>query len=135
MNYIYVCSDSTRDEVFDKRLFGDKEKFKKPVEQDDKLFLLDKDKELIIGPFLAETAMEKNIDKDAFGGRFPYQVRVDWDKLHTIPRNELDKQLKPTRPINESDALEIIFQLIQDGEQWSPKQDTLASYISSISRR
>lgn len=75
MAWYFVCSEDTRNEVFNKQLFADSDR--KAVKEGDTLFLQDLDADAVIGPFEAETAVQRYIDGSAFGGSFPWQVRVD----------------------------------------------------------
>lgn len=117
MIFKFICTKETRDEVFDKQLFADSRDYKKQVEQGDMLLLQDLDANEIIGPFEAETPMQKNIDQNAFEGRFPYQVKVDWDELYTISQDNLEEDLSGKQIIAPPDTQDIINQLTQSGQR------------------
>ena len=118
MAWYFVCSEDTRNEVFNKQLFADSDR--KAVEEGDTLFLQDLDADAVIGPFEAETAVQRYIDGSAFGGSFPWQVRVDWDELYRIDADELP-YVEWSESVSESMTQRILQQLNQHGERWSPE--------------
>ncbi|MCX6163349.1 MAG: hypothetical protein NTU73_00550 [Ignavibacteriae bacterium] len=73
-----MCNKNTYEECLEKKLFGNKF-YKKKVERiipKDIFFLHNYDDNTIEGPFYAVSNGQENIDKNAWGGRFPYQVRI-----------------------------------------------------------
>jgi hypothetical protein len=118
MAWYFVCSEDTRNEVFNKQLFADSDR--KAVEEGDTLFLQDLDADAVIGPFEAETAVQRYIDSSAFGGSFPWQVRVSWDELHQIDASELP-YVEWSESVSESRTQQILERLHQRGERWSPE--------------
>lgn len=120
MSWYFVCSENTRDEVLGKRIFADDDR--KAVEEGDTLFLRDLYTDAVIGPFEAETAIQRYIDSNAFSGRFPWQVRVNWNKLYRIDADELP-YVEWSESIPESKTERILQQLNQHGEQYSPEEE------------
>jgi len=77
--YVFVCSSWTEGECLDKRLFGlpDREwKRVSQIKEGDILFLLNYMTGHLHGVFEASSDGILNIDPNAWGGRFPAQVKV-----------------------------------------------------------
>jgi hypothetical protein len=77
--YIFMCNKNTYEECLEKKIFGNKF-YKKKVERiipKDILFLHNYVDNTIEGPFYAASNGQENIDKNAWRGRFPYQVRIN----------------------------------------------------------
>ena len=87
MYWKFVCSSETEAECFQGALFGDTMKFwdeVKEIKRGDALFLYNIDTDVLFGPFEAESDGGLNIEPDAWGGRFPAQVRVGWEAISLI---------------------------------------------------
>lgn len=82
--YIFRCSNATQKECFEKMLFGDKLVYrsKQPVRKGDILFLYNVATEILQGVFVAETDATINIDREAWGGDYPWQVKVAWKEKY-----------------------------------------------------
>lgn len=76
--YKFVCDSSTEKECFIRQLFGNTETV--DVESGEMLFLHNNDSDFLMGPFVANSDLEKNIIPTAWEGDYPYQVRVDWSE-------------------------------------------------------
>lgn len=77
--YIFACTGKTERECFDRMLFAAGRLYGERVleiKKGDPLFLLNLDIDSIYGPFEAKSDGKKDIDPEAWGGRYPYQVRV-----------------------------------------------------------
>ena len=82
--YAFRCSDTTYDECIKKNLFGQTKVFLNQIMQINKgdvIFLhkvrrKNDSEEFIEGPFFA-TQPGENLDKDAWNGKFPAQLRVE----------------------------------------------------------
>ena len=59
------------------------------------IFLLNFSAKSVAGPFVATTALFKNIAPNAFGGKFPWQVRVDQllENLDSKPRQLVEQAI------------------------------------------
>lgn len=77
--HIFACTSKTERECFDRMLFaagrvyGDRVL---AVKKGDPLFLLNLDTDVIHGAFAARSDGKKDIVPEAWGGRYPYQVKV-----------------------------------------------------------
>jgi len=83
----FLCSSETETECFEKCLFGLPETYREQVLQvkrGDKLILYNYEKDLVFLPFIAESDGGWKLEKDAWRGRFPAQVRVSWKTLTII---------------------------------------------------
>ena len=89
--YLFLCSNRTQKECFQKKLFGSTRKYLGWVEEikiGTPLLLYSVDSKTLFGPFRAASEGKWNIDPAAWENMrplaFPAQVSVDWDKLHEI---------------------------------------------------
>jgi hypothetical protein len=83
----FICTNETEAECFQRALFGDTMKFWdeiKDVKKGDILFLYNVQTDVLFGPFTAESDGKRDIEPDAWGGRFPAQVRVGWKAISMI---------------------------------------------------
>jgi len=83
--FVAVCKNETEKECFKLMLFGSLRSWFDKVSQvgkGDVGFLLNLDKNVLYGIFRAETDGMLNIVPEAWGGRFPSQIRVSWEKKH-----------------------------------------------------
>ena len=88
--FLAVCSYATEKECLEKMLFGSLAKWTTEVakvERGDIGFLRNYEANTIFGIFRAESDGLLNIDKDAWGGRFPAQVKVAWEKQYNPLQN------------------------------------------------
>lgn len=77
---IFACTNNTEKECFERKLFGTNGLYGDKVfkiEKGDFLFLLNIDKDILYGPFIAHSKGSKNIEVDAWKGKYPYQVQVN----------------------------------------------------------
>jgi SAM-dependent methyltransferase len=77
--HIFACTSKTEKECLDRMLFGTGRLYGDGVlkiKKGDALFLLNLDTDVIYGAFTAGSAGKKDIVQEAWGGRYPYQVRV-----------------------------------------------------------
>jgi transitional endoplasmic reticulum ATPase len=77
--FFMLCRDSTENECLEKGLFGDKQwllPHLKSIKKGDIGFLLNVSKDQLLGIFAAEGEAKLNIDPNAWGGKFPVQVKV-----------------------------------------------------------
>lgn len=84
--FIAVCKNWTEEECLDRMLFASLpdwfDKKVSRVRRGDIGFLLNLDTDMLFGIFRAESDGQMNIDPTAFGGRYPAQVRVLWEKKY-----------------------------------------------------
>jgi DNA modification methylase len=77
--FIFACTDKTERECFERSLFGT-EKVYGPIviriRKGDLLFLNNLDSNSLYGVFKAVSDGDFNIQPDAWGGKYPYQVKV-----------------------------------------------------------
>ena len=88
--FLAVCSYRTEKECFDKMLFGSLVKWTTEVakvQKGDIGFLRNYESDKLFGIFRAESNGLLNIDKNAWGGRFPAQVKVVWEKRYDPLQN------------------------------------------------
>ena len=78
--FVFVCTNKSETECFEKLLFAT-EKFYGPIvvriRENDLLFLHNRDKDVLYGVFKAVSDGGLNIDPCAFGGKYPYHVKVE----------------------------------------------------------
>ena len=75
----FVCTNETEAECFQRMLFGDTNRLRKVVErvrEGDICFLYNLNTDTLFGPFEAISSGRMNIEPEAWGGRFPAQVKV-----------------------------------------------------------
>jgi DNA modification methylase len=125
--FIFACTDKTEKECFDRMIFSTNKLYSDEVLQikkGDYLFLYNIDKDVIYGIFKAVSDGGKNIEPDAWGGKYPYQVIVEKNENSIIlkeARKILDKMgIKWGRILN-SQLLEIFLKYLQnpDNFDWS----------------
>lgn len=92
--YIFSCSDETRQECLDKKLFGGTEKQRwwiNEVRPGNILFLYDYSRHCLLGLFKATTKGGSCFESDAWGGKYPAQVKVEWEsgKIIELPYSEI----------------------------------------------
>jgi hypothetical protein len=99
-SYIFRCSNKTEQECFDRHLFGELEKLSRrilEIKTGDTLFLYNVDTSLLYGVFTASSDGKKDIQSDAWKGKFPWQVAVsmtkDYEPLH---KSEIDHLIQMT---------------------------------------
>lgn len=77
--HIFACTDKTERECLDRMLFATGRLYGESVlaiKKGDPLFLLNLDTDTIHGGFEAKSDGKKDIEPEAWGGRYPYQVKV-----------------------------------------------------------
>jgi len=78
--FIFACTDKSESECLQRSLFAT-EKMYGPVviriREGDLLFLNNLDTDILYGVFQAISCGNLNMEPDAFGGRYPYQVKVN----------------------------------------------------------
>lgn len=78
--YIFVCSNKTEKECFQRMLFGTSKAYAADtltVKTGDILFLLNIDSDVLYGVFRAKSDGKQNIVPEAWNGKYPYQVRAE----------------------------------------------------------
>jgi DNA modification methylase len=125
--FIFACTDKTEKECFDRMIFSTNKLYSDEVLQikkGDYLFLYNIDKDVLYGIFKAVSDGGKNIEPDAWVGKYPYQVIVEKNENSIIlkeARKILDKMgIKWGRILN-SQLLEIFLKYLQnpDNFDWS----------------
>jgi DNA modification methylase len=125
--FIFACTDKTEKECFDRMIFSTNKLYSDEVLQikkGDYLFLYNIDKDVLYGIFRAVSDGGKNIEPDAWGGKYPYQVILEKNENSIIlkeARKILDKMgIKWGRILN-SQLLEIFLKYLQnpDNFDWS----------------
>lgn len=77
---IFACTSKTEKECLDRMLFGTGRLYGEGVlaiKKGDSLFLLNLDTDVLYGTFAAGSAGKKDIEPEAWAGRYPYQVKVE----------------------------------------------------------
>ena len=78
--FIMLCTNATEDECLRRNLFGDLDwrlQYLQEIKTGDIGLLLNVSKDEVIGIFRARSEPQLNIVPDAWGGKFPAQVRVE----------------------------------------------------------
>ncbi|MEW6102837.1 MAG: DNA methyltransferase [bacterium] len=90
--HIFACTRKSESECFDKMLFATNKLYEDKallVKKGDILFLLNIDTDKLYGPFIAKTDCVENLDKEAFNGKYPFQVKVGTNgELKTITKTK-----------------------------------------------
>ena len=79
-SFIFACTNSSQNECFERLLFGSSKVYGATamrVKKGDFLFLWNLDTDLLYGVFKASTDAKMNIVPEAWGGNYPYQVKVE----------------------------------------------------------
>lgn len=122
MAWSYVCTSDTRDECFDRLLFGDSKP--KAVQPGNTLFLTDLDEGMTFGPFRAESGVGR-FEPRAWNGRFQHQVRVSWGTLYVMERHLLPKMgergFDGREELGEDVTTQIVKMLKNEGREWAPE--------------
>jgi len=77
---VFACTNSSQDECFERVLFGSSKvngAVAMRVKKGDFMFLWNLDSDLLYGVFRAATDAQLNIVPEAWGGNYPYQVKVE----------------------------------------------------------
>ncbi|RLI39554.1 hypothetical protein DRO69_14140 [Candidatus Bathyarchaeota archaeon] len=83
--FVFVCSEATQDECLARMLFGSTWAYEDEVlevKEGDLGFLYNIDTDILFGVFEAVSDGSLDIEPEAWGGRFPAQVRVRWMEEH-----------------------------------------------------
>jgi len=91
--YIFFCTDKTEQECLDRMLFGGKEGYKSKVPHvkvGDLLFLYNFQSDRLHGIFTATSEAAMNIEPDAWGGGYPWQVKVEQQACLNLTRADLE---------------------------------------------
>ncbi|GAB2275161.1 hypothetical protein Dimus_009924 [Dionaea muscipula] len=139
--YIFFCSGKTKPECFKYRVFGlpgGKMEILEKIKPKTRLFLFDFELRLLYGVYVAASDGALGLEPDAFGGRFPAQVKFDIFKeclplpetafKHAIKENNLGgskfrqelncnqvhELISLFRPLFEAPALEGLLQSSSD---------------------
>ncbi len=97
-SYIFLCSNATEKECFNRMLFGGTLKYK-PYTEDinvgDTLFLYNYTSGLLHGKFRAISKCSVNIVKEAWGGKFPWQIKVERvENYNPISKSDIENLIK-----------------------------------------
>lgn len=77
--HIFACTEKSEKECFNRMLFSTNKLYADKVlrvKKGDILFLLNMDTDMLYGPFRAASDGKKDIEPEAWGGKYPYQVKV-----------------------------------------------------------
>lgn len=112
---IFACTNKSENECFRRLLFGTNKLYAPAairVRKGNFLFLLNLDSNLLYGVFRAASDGKMNIDPEAWGGKYPYQIKVEpIGKIITIENaKKLLKTLRIKRssPINEGTTVKLL---------------------------
>jgi len=102
--YIFRCSNTTEKECFRRLLLGETESFEtivKKIRNGDYLFLFNVSTEKLHGPFFATSSGAKNLVKDAWGGKFPWQVTMEQRQtFEPLSRGDIGKVIPFKKSFN-----------------------------------
>lgn len=76
---VFACTNKSEKECLSRKLFGTNSVYGEKIfslTKGDFLFLLNIDTDVLYGPFIAKSEGRKNIEPDAWEGRYPYQVKI-----------------------------------------------------------
>jgi len=93
---VFACTENSEEECFNRLLFGANKVYgpsAMKVKKGDFLFLLNLSNDVVYGIFKATSDAKMNIEPKAWGGRYPYQVRVEPIGM-IIPLKNAKKLLK-----------------------------------------
>lgn len=68
------------EEIFRRKLLGCKNK--KNIKKEDKIFLYNIEEKSFYGYLIAKTDITKNIVKNAWKGRYPWQIKISWNNIY-----------------------------------------------------
>lgn len=139
IGYVFVCNNETQKECLERKLFGTTEKYYSKViqiKEGDLLFHYNLDTEQLFGVFEARSECLHDIIPDAWNGRYPYQVKVEWKKQYE-PINAKEMGLYP-KPIMDTvltqNEVEKIVKLFETTSEPTKKEnDSRTTYPSSVS--
>lgn len=117
--YIFRCNDKTKDEVFSRKLLGEELSYLpdvKEIREEDLLFLYNTSTFEFSGPFKPIGNGQEKIVPEAWGGKFPSQIRFEeLDTTKTIPFNKIERIIKrfkndiyPWMELNEEQTKQIL---------------------------
>jgi len=121
---IFTCTDKTEKECFKRMLFSTNKIYEEKalkVKRGDILFLFNLDSDVLYGPFKAKTDCKKDIVPDAWGGKYPYQVKVEEDgEIHVIKdaKKLLTRMNISWKGILGKDETDLILNYIKDPTQF-----------------
>jgi len=96
--FIFRCNDKTESEVLEKSLLGEEMNYFgliNPISSDDVLFLYSTTKYTITGPLKPNSELKLNIEKSAWNGLFPTQIRyIKLKNTKTIEFRKIEKFIK-----------------------------------------
>lgn len=96
----FLCDPSTQKECLARQLFGN-HKMVEDIREGDTLFLHNHKTNILMGPFEAATDGTMNILEHAWGGKFPYQVYVNWEEpVYEIPIDEVTDPEQTDNPVH-----------------------------------
>jgi hypothetical protein len=112
----FVCKRDTEAECFERALFGDAPSLwdeVKEVKRGDTLFLYNLDTDVLFGPFTALSDGGLYLEREAWEGRFPAQVRVSLETVAMLRDASKDFNFLRSKTIrlSEHDAQEILAKL------------------------
>lgn len=113
--YVFACTNSSQDECFKRLLFGSSKVYgavAMRVRKGDFLFLWNLDSDLLYGVFRAAADAQLNIVPDAWGGKYPYQVRLEPDGK-IVPLKDAKKLLdslsiERSSPVSNSKTIRLL---------------------------
>eukprot|EP00551_Chaetoceros_affinis_P013122 CAMPEP_0203685356 /NCGR_PEP_ID=MMETSP0090-20130426/48504_1 /ASSEMBLY_ACC=CAM_ASM_001088 /TAXON_ID=426623 /ORGANISM="Chaetoceros affinis, Strain CCMP159" /LENGTH=1241 /DNA_ID=CAMNT_0050554547 /DNA_START=495 /DNA_END=4220 /DNA_ORIENTATION=- len=94
--FVFHCNSQTRDECLERGLFGCPSGGQygphSKAKKGDLLFLADFSAWTVTGIFTAKTDAGLNLEKSAWGGRFPWQIKVNtWSELRTVHIDKINE--------------------------------------------
>lgn len=111
---IFTCTDKTEKECLDRLLFATNKIYEEKalkVKRGDILFLLNLDSDTLYGTFEAKTDGKKDVVPEAWGGKYPYQVKIEKNGQVNVIKNakkllsKMNISWKDTLNKNETDLI------------------------------
>ena len=142
--YIFLCSDNTEQECFERSLFGGGEKYAnrvKGLEKGKKLFLYNYNSKKLHGVFEAVTPVRENINERAWKGEYPWQVRIKTvKKYRPLSREDLGRDVlkfdamgRPSARIS-IETVQVLERLFK-GRKRLKTYDDSAQYVTNDGHR
>lgn len=121
-SYLFLCSNSTQGYCLKNRIFGLARKYLSTVTEIRKgndLFLYNYRSNRLFGPFKAVSEGGEKLEPRAWGGRYPAQVRVDYEEIKEITAADRRFPFLKKRPIKlSSEQAAILMKAFEKAASW-----------------
>ena len=116
-----INNESYTQEAFSRQLLGE-HSTGRDVSEGEQVILYDdgphsKADKQAYGPLIADSAVDKNFEPDAWHGEFPQQIKFKWSQVYRVDPEELDLNLGDHEVLNGIDAANTLLELKQKGNK------------------